>query len=135
MHTSDFRSSLIDDGDLEWMEVTQEDPALELAFRVYDIETKPGVFNRRLRELLAKRTTTTVQKLVDGQGGLWALAAFELASNVLRLHMLRAIRGERGSTVAFQLLRHFRRTAWITVRLESKPPMGRSPGTHRGASN
>lgn len=109
---SDFRSTLIDDGDLEWEEVRQDDPALEVAFRVYDIEPKPNVFTRRLRGLLAKRATTTVQKLVDGQGSLWALAAFELSDNVLRLHLLRAIRGARGSTVAFQLLRHFRRTAW-----------------------
>lgn len=109
---SDFRSNLIDDGDLEWQDVTGEDATLEVAFRVYDLETKPSAFNQRLRELLAKRKTTRVQKLVDRQGSLWALAAFELNGDTLRLPMIRAIRGERGSTVAFQLLRHFRRAAW-----------------------
>ena len=109
---SDFRSNLIDDGDLEWRDLTNAEPGLEAAFRVYDVEAKPNVFNQRLRDLLAKRKTTSVQKLVDKQGGLWALAAFELDGSSLRLPMIRAIRGERGSTVAFQLLRHFRRTAW-----------------------
>lgn len=108
---SDFRSNLIDDGDLEWREVTSAEPGLEPAFRVYDAESRPNVFNQRLRALLAKRRTTTVQKLVDKQGALWALAAFELDGDTLRLPMIRAIRGERGSTVAFQLLRHFRRSA------------------------
>lgn len=108
---SDFRSNLIDDGDLEWHDVTSEELGLEPAFRVYDAEPRPNVFNQRLRDLLAKRRTTRVQKLVDKQGALWALAAFELDECTLRLPMLRAIRGERGSTVAFQLLRHFRRAA------------------------
>lgn len=109
---SDFRSNLIDDGDLEWQDVASEDAILEVAFRVYDIESKPNFFNQRLRELLAKRKTTSVQKLVDGQGSLWALAAFELDGATLRLPMIRVIRGERGSTVAFQLLRYLRRIAW-----------------------
>jgi hypothetical protein len=52
-----------------------------------------------------------IQKLVDNRGALWALAAYELDGDTLRLPMIRAIRGERGSTVAFQLLRHFRRLA------------------------
>lgn len=109
---SDFRSNLIDDGDLEWQDVAGEEAMLEVAFRVYEIEAKPSVFNRRLRELLAKRKRMSVQKLVDGQGSLWALAAFELDGATLRLPMIRAVRGERGSTVAFQLLRYLRRTAW-----------------------
>ncbi|MDI2099100.1 GNAT family N-acetyltransferase [Ruicaihuangia caeni] len=111
-YMSVFRSNLIDDGDLEWVDVAYAEPGLETAFRVYDAEAKPNVFNQRLRDLLAKRKRIEVQKLVDEQGGLWALAAFELDGTTLRLQMLRAIRGERGSTVAFQLLRHFRRTAW-----------------------
>ncbi|WP_172405838.1 PIN domain-containing protein [Clavibacter michiganensis] len=109
---TDFRSHLIDDGDLEWCAVFDVEPELEPAFRAYSAETKPEVFARRLRELLAKRQTTTVQKLVDSQGGLWALAAWELDGLTLRLPMIRSVRGERGSTVAFQLLRHFRREAW-----------------------
>lgn len=109
---SDFRSNLIDDGDLEWHDLTSAEPGLEAALRIYDAEAKPNVFNQRLRDLLAKRKTIRVQKLVDKQGALWALAAFELSGSSLRLSMIRAIRGERGSTVAFQLLRHFRRTAW-----------------------
>lgn len=109
---SDFRSNLIDDGDLTWLEVVSAEPELEPAFRVYDSEAKPNAFTQRLRDLLARRRTTSVLKLVDAQGGLWALAAFELDGDVLRLPLIRAIRGERGSTVAFQLLRHFRREAW-----------------------
>jgi predicted GNAT family acetyltransferase len=34
---SDFRSHLIDDGDLEWRDVTAEEPSLEPAFRVYEV--------------------------------------------------------------------------------------------------
>jgi len=109
---SDFRSNLIDGLDLEWKIVTDEEPGLESFFRVYHIETKPAEFNRRLRELLAKTRTTTVEKLVDGDGRLWALAAVEHDADTLRLPLLRAIRGERGGTIAFQLLRHFRRVAW-----------------------
>lgn len=109
---TDFRSSLIDDGDLEWHGVADVEIELEPAFRVYDVETKPSVFTQRLRELLAKRKTVTVQKLVDAQGSLWALAAWELDGATLRLPLIRSIRGERGSTVAFQLLRHVRRAAW-----------------------
>ncbi|WP_022887476.1 hypothetical protein [Glaciibacter superstes] len=109
---SDFRSNLIDDGDLEWRDVTSDEPGLEPAFRVYEIETKPNAFKQRLRDLMAKRKTIKVQKLVDKQGSLWALAALELDGTTLRLPLIRAIRGERGSTVAFQLLRHFRRAAW-----------------------
>lgn len=111
VYLSDFRSNLIDDGDLEWQEVTNAEPNLESAFRVYGVERRPNVFNQRLRELLAKRRTVRVQKLVDKKGALWALAAFEIEGETLRLPMIRAIRGERGSTVAFQLLRHFRRVA------------------------
>ena len=109
---TDFRSHLIDDGDLEWHAVEEVEAELEPAFRVYNIETRPRVFTQRLRETLAKRETTTVQKLVDSQGKLWALAAWELDGAVLRLSLIRSVRGERGSTVAFQLLRHFRREAW-----------------------
>jgi predicted GNAT family acetyltransferase len=109
---SDFRSNLIDDGDLEWRDVVGEEPGLEAAFRVFDIEKRPNAFNQRLRDLLAKRKTIKLQKLVDQQGGLWALAGLEVDGNTLRLPLIRAIRGERGSTVAFQLVRHFRRVAW-----------------------
>lgn len=109
---TDFRSSLIDDGDLEWLNVSDVEIELEPAFRVYDVETKPSMFTQRLRELLAKRKTVTVQKLLDAQGSLWALAAWELDGATLRLPLIRCIRGERGSTVAFQLLRHVRRVAW-----------------------
>jgi predicted GNAT family acetyltransferase len=109
---TDFRSTLIDDGDLEWHGVTDVEPELEPAFRVYDVETKPNAFTQRLREMLAKRHTTNVKKLEDAQGSLWALAAMEFDGPTMRLPLVRAIRGERGSTVAFQLLRHFRRLAW-----------------------
>jgi GNAT superfamily N-acetyltransferase len=109
---TDFRSNLVDDGDLEWLEVTSAEAELEPAFRVYSTEAKPSVFIQRIRDLLAKRKTTTVQKLVDKQGGLWALIALELEGETLRLPLIRAIRGERGGTIAFQLLRHLRRTAW-----------------------
>ncbi|MBU6512737.1 MAG: hypothetical protein KGR99_10565 [Betaproteobacteria bacterium] len=121
---TDFRSNLIDDGDLEWRAVADVEPELEPAFRVYDTETKPSLFAQRLRELLAKRTTTTVQKLVDSQGSLWALAAWQLDGTTLRLPLIRSIRGERGSTVSFQLLRHFRRAAWEhgATRLEITDP-------------
>lgn len=109
---TDFRSTLIDDGDLEWHAVTDVEPELEPAFRVYDVENKPNAFTQRLREMLAKRQTVTIQKLVDAQGNLWALAAVEFDGSTMRMPLIRAIRGERGSTVAFQLLRHFRRAAW-----------------------
>ncbi len=109
---TDFRSTLIDDGDLEWHGVSDVEPEFEPAFRVYEFETKPNEFNQRLRVLLAKRQTITIQKLEDAQGSLWALAAVEVDGPTLRLPLIRAIRGERGSTVAFQLLRHFRRAAW-----------------------
>lgn len=108
---SDFRSSLIDDGDLEWDKVLDEDPAIELAFRVYEAE-KPKAFYQRLRGLLAQRQTTRVQKLLDPQGALWALVALRVEGDVLLIQMIRVIRGERGSTVAFQLLRYLRRMAW-----------------------
>ncbi|WP_307500753.1 hypothetical protein [Clavibacter sp. B3I6] len=121
---TDFRSHLIDDGDLEWRDVIDVEPELEPAFRAYAKETKPEVFARRFRELLAKRHSTQVQKLTDSQGGLWALAAWELDGPTLRLLMIRAVRGERGSTVAFQLLRHFRREAWErgATRIEVSDP-------------
>ncbi len=109
---SDFRSRLIDDSDLEWRPVAEVDPSLEPLFRVYGDEPKPADFNRRLRELLAKPKNVTVQQLHDGEGRPWALAAFEMSPGVLRLLLLRAIRGERGGTVAFQLIRYFRRVAW-----------------------
>lgn len=109
---SDFRSNLIDGIDLEWQRLTEVDSALEPLFRVYELERKPAVFLRKIRELLAKPDSVTVEKLVDSGGRLWALAAFEVVDGVLRLPLLRAIRGERGGTVAFQLLRHFRRVAW-----------------------
>lgn len=110
---TDFRSSLLEEGDLEWKDVPSEEPGLEAAFRVYDLETKPNAFNQRLRELLAKRKSISVRKLVDGQGRLWALVAQEMtASTTLRLPLIRVIRGERGETVAFQLLRYLRREAW-----------------------
>ncbi|KSU56007.1 hypothetical protein AS029_02635 [Microbacterium enclense] len=121
---TDFRSSLIDDGDLEWFVVADVEIELEPAFRVYDIEGKPSIFAQRLRELLARRKTVTVQKLADAQGNLWALAAWELDGATLRLPLLRSIRGERGSTVAFQLLRYVRRVAWEhgATRLEITDP-------------
>lgn len=109
---SDFRSRLIDDSDLEWTVVTAVEPSLESSFRVYDVESKPADFDRRLRELLARPKAITVEHLIDGDGRAWALAAVEAADGVLRLPLLRAIRGERGGTVAFQLVRHFRRVAW-----------------------
>lgn len=109
---SDFRSRLIDDSDLEWRVVTGVDPALEPMFRVYGDESRPAVFNQRLRDLLARPKSVTVQQLHDGDGRPWALAAFELGSGVLRLPLLRVFRGERGATVAFQLIRYFRRVAW-----------------------
>jgi len=109
---TDFRSHLIDDGDLEWHTVLDVEPEFEPAFRVYEVEKRPNNFTQRLRELLSKRKTTTVQKLTDDKGNLWALAAWELDGTVVRVPLLRSVRGERGSTVAFQLLRHFRRTAW-----------------------
>lgn len=109
---SDFRSRLIDDSDLEWTVVTAVEPSLESSFRVYDFESKPADFGRRLRELLAKPKVITVEHLVDGDGRAWALAAIEVTDGALKLPLLRAIRGERGGTVAFQLVRHFRRVAW-----------------------
>jgi len=111
-YVTDFQSSLINDGDLEWQSVEDIEKELEPAFRVYDVETRPSVFFQRLRELLAKRKTVTVRKLLDGQGSLWALAAWELDGTTMRLPMIRTTRGERGSTVAFQLLRYIRRVAW-----------------------
>lgn len=121
---TDFRSNLIDDGDLEWRGVEEVESELEPAFRVYDVETKPSTFAQRLRDTLARRRSTTVQKLVDAQGNLWALAAWELDGAVLRMLLIRSVRGERGSTVAFQLLRHFRRAAWEhgATRLEITDP-------------
>lgn len=109
---SDFRSRLIDDSDLQWRVVTDADPALESLFRVYSDEPKPVVFNQRLRDVLAKPKSITVQQLHDGNGRPWALAAFEVDSGVLRLPLLRVFRGERGGTVAFQLIRYFRKVAW-----------------------
>ncbi len=109
---TDFRSNLIDGSDLEWQQVAQVDPELEPLFRVYDLERKPADFDRRLRELLAKPKSITLEKLRDSENRLWALAAFEAVDDALRLHLLRAIRGERGGTVTFQRLRHFRREAW-----------------------
>jgi hypothetical protein len=108
---SDFRSNLIDGSDLEWTRLTEADPALEPIFRVYDLEQKPADFHRRVRGLLARPKEITLEVLRDGEGRIWALAGVEHAGQCLRLHLLRAIRGERGATVAFQLLRHFRRTA------------------------
>lgn len=109
---SDFRSRLIDDSDLEWAPVTAIHQALEASFRVYTSEPRPADFDRTLRELLARPQDTTVQELTDGDGRLWALAAVTSEDDALRLPLLRAIRGERGGTVAFQLVRHFRRMAW-----------------------
>ncbi len=109
---SDFHSHLIDGIDLEWRRLTEVDSALETLFRVYELEPKPAIFLRKTRELLARPDSVTVEKLVDSNDRLWALAAFEVKNGVLRLPLLRAIRGERGGTVAFQLLRHFRRMAW-----------------------
>ncbi|MBT2495819.1 PIN domain-containing protein [Microbacterium sp. ISL-59] len=109
---SDFRSRLIDDSDLEWTVLSSVDPALEGVFRVFDVEARPADFDRRIRELLARPKQVTVQKLTDGDGRLWALAAVSIDRGVLRLPLLRAMRGERGGTVAFQLVRHFRRVAW-----------------------
>lgn len=121
---TDFRSTLIDDGDLEWHGVADVEPELEPAFRVYEFETKPSAFTQRVRDMLAKRQTITMQKLEDAQGSLWALAAVQLDGPTMRLPLIRAIRGERGSTVAFQLLRHFRRAAWDrgATRLEITDP-------------
>lgn len=109
---SDFRSNLIDGSDLEWHKITEADTGLEPLFRVYDLEPKPADFHRTMRELLAKPKTITLEKLIDHDNRLWALAAFEIVDGVFRIRLLRAIRGERGGTVTFQLLRHFRRLAW-----------------------
>lgn len=109
---SDFRSRLIDDSDLEWGPVSSVDVALEASFRVFTSEPRPADFDRTIRELLARPQEVAVQQLTDGDGRLWALAAVAVEENALRLPLLRAIRGERGGTVAFQLVRHFRRMAW-----------------------
>lgn len=110
-YMSDFRSSLIDGSDLDWHPIKEAESVLEPAFRVYELERKPADFHRRIRELLA-RPNIVVEKLVDGDERLWALAAHETSGNALRLSLLRTIRGQRGTTVAFQLVRHFRRVAW-----------------------
>lgn len=109
---SDFRSRLIDDGDLEWAPVASVDPGLEASFRVFTSEPRPADFDRTMRELLARPHEIAVQKLTDGDGRLWALAAVAVEETTLKLPLLRAIRGARGATVAFQLVRHFRRMAW-----------------------
>ena len=109
---SDFRSRLIDDGDLEWSPVPSVDAALEPSFRVFTTEHRPADFDRTLRELLARPNEIAIQALTDGDARLWALAAVAIEGNALRLPLLRAIRGERGATVGFQLVRHFRRMAW-----------------------
>ena len=109
---TDFRSHLIDGGDLEWIEVSQWEPEFEPAFRVYENEEKPNLFVQRVRELLAKPKTTRLRKLVDGDGRLWALVASERDGDLVRFPLLRAIRGIRGRTIAYQLLRDCRRRAW-----------------------
>ena len=105
---SDFHSRLIDDSDLEWRAVTDADPALESLFRVYSDEPKPAVFNQRLRDVLAKPKSVTVQQLHDGDGRPWALRRLRWFRGTPT--PLLQFRGDAG-TVAFQLIRYFRRVA------------------------
>lgn len=106
-----FRSDLLESVGLTWGRVNSSDSSIEESFLAHGVNEKAKFFRKRMQAVLARPTTAQLEMLVDGRGRRWALLGTEVAGDQLLVSVLRVGRGQLGSTIGFQLVRHLRELA------------------------